>query len=114
VTNAVLLGIVAVFTLNYALVRVPGWQKRGVPYWFVQVANIGAAAFFVAVGIPGLERVGHWLLALLFVFHAFQNEVRARMPLARSAEEVQAERREAYEQAIEEGRADARAEINRP
>jgi hypothetical protein len=114
VTNLILVGIVLVFLLNYALVRVPGWERRGVPYWLVQGVNASAAAYVVAVGIPGVERIGDFFLALIFVYHGIQNELRARATNAPSDEDRNEARRKAYEDAIEAGRADAREEMNRP
>ena len=113
-SNALLIGIVVVLTLNYALVRIPGWERRGVAYWFVQGANTAAAGFLVFAGMPDLERVADFFLALLFVYHVIQNELRARATPMQTPEDAQAARRRAYDEAIEAGRADARDEMNRP
>jgi hypothetical protein len=114
VSNAILVAMVVVLTLNYALVRIPGWEKRGVAYWVVQGVNLATAAFLLVVGVPDVQRIADWFLALLFVYHAVQNEMRARGKPTLSPEDAQAERRKAFEDAMEEGRADARDEINRP
>ena len=113
-TNLSLVGIVVVFALNQALVRIPGWERRGVAYWFVQATNSAAAAWLVVLGIPDLPRIADFLLALLFVYHGIQNELRARTANEPTPEDAQAARRRAYEEAIEAGRADARDEMNRP
>ena len=113
-SNLLLVGIIVVLTLNYALVRVPGWERRGVAYWFVQGMNFAAAAYLVFVGMPDLERIADFFLALLFVSHVFQNELRARTTNAPTEEERLGARKKAYEDAIEAGRADAREEMNRP
>ena len=114
-SNLLLAGLVVGLSLNYALVRIPGWERRGVAYWFVQCMNLAAAAWLVVVGMPGLEhRIADVFLALLFVYHAIQNEMRARTTNAPTEEERLEARRKAYEAAIEAGRADAREEMNRP
>ena len=113
-TNLILVGIVLVFLLNYALVRIPGWERRGVAYWLVQAVNASAAAYVVGVGIPGVERIGDFFLALVFVYHGIQNELRARTTKEPTEDERNEARRKAYEDAIEAGRADAREEMNRP
>ena len=114
-SNVLLIGIVVVLTLNYALVRIPGWERRGVAYWFVQGANVAAAAYLVIVGMPDLEqRIADFFLAVLFVYHVVQNELRARATPTKTPEDAQTARRRAYEEAIEAGRADARDEMNRP
>jgi hypothetical protein len=116
VSNLLLVGMVVVLTLNYALVRIPGWERRGFAYWFVQGTNVAAAGWLVVVGLPGLdERIADFFLALLFVYHVIQNELRARTTSNAPTEEERLEaRRKAYEDAIEAGRADARDEMNRP
>jgi hypothetical protein len=114
VSNALLIGIVVVLTLNYALVRIPGWERRGLAYWLVQGTNAAAAGFLVVVGMPDLERIADFFLALLFVYHVIQNELRARATNVPTEEERLEARRKAYEAAIEAGRADARDEMNRP
>jgi hypothetical protein len=113
-TDWILVAILVVVTLNYALVRIPGWEKRGVPYWAVQAVNVGLAAYLVVVGIPELPRIADGFLALLFVYYVIQNEMRARGTPGPNGEDAQTARRRAYEDAIEAGRADARDEINRP
>ena len=113
-TNLILVGIVLVFLINYALVRVPGWERRGVPYWVVQAVNASAAAYVVVAGIPGVERIGDFFLALVFVYHGIQNELRARTANEPTEDDKNEARRKAYEDAIEAGRAEAREEMNRP
>jgi hypothetical protein len=111
--NLLLVGIVVVFALNYALVRIPGWERRGVPYWLVQGVNVAAAGFFVFVGMPELEA------------SAISSWPRVRVPRhsqrAARSHDQRADGRgsergapKAYEDAIEAGRADAREEMNRP
>jgi uncharacterized membrane protein len=114
VSNLALVGMVVVFALNYALMRIPGWERRGFPYWFVQATNAAAAAWLVVVGIPDLPRIPNVFVALLFVYHGIQNELRARTTNMPTEEERQEARRKAYEAAIEAGRAEAREEMNRP
>ena len=113
-SNLALVGIVVVLALNYALVRIPGWERRGVAYWFVQATNAAAAAWLVVVGIPDLQRIADFFLALLFLYHGIQNELRARTANEPTKEDRNEARRKAYEDAIEAGRAEAREEMNRP
>jgi hypothetical protein len=105
--------MVVVLFVNYALVRITGGGRRGVAYWVVQAMNVAAAAYFVVVGLPDLPRIADFFLALLFVYHGFQNELRARNTNT-PPEDAQSARRRAYDAAIEAGRADAREEMNRP
>ena len=112
--NLLLVAILVGLTLNYALVRIPGWERRGVAYWFVQGTNVAAAAWLVVVGMPDLQRIADFFLALLFVYHVIQNELRARTTNGPTPEDAQSARRRAYDEAIEAGRADARDEMNRP
>jgi len=114
VSNLLLIAIVVVLALNYALVRIPGWERRGLAYWLVQSTNVAAAAYLVVVGMPDLQRIADYFLALLFVYHGIHNEMRARGTGAPNLEDTQSARRRAYDAAIEAGRADARDEMNRP
>jgi len=114
VSNLLLVGMVVVLFINYALARITGGEGRGVAYWFVQAVNVAAVAYFVVVGLPDLPRIADFFLALLFVYHGFQNEMRARGTDATTPEDAQSARRRAYDAAIEAGRADARDEMNRP
>jgi hypothetical protein len=113
-TNVILVALVVVLALNYVLVRIPGWEQRRLPYWAVQTVDVAMVVYLVAVGVPDLQRVADWFLALLFVYHAVQNELRARGTPGLTGEDAQTARRRAYDDAIEAGRADARDEINRP
>ena len=113
-SNLALVAIVVMLALNYALVRIPGRERRGVAYWVVQAANVAAIGFFVFVGMPDLERVADFFLAILFVYHVIQNEIRARGTPGQTPHDTQSARRRAYDDAIEAGRADARDEMNRP
>ena len=113
-SNLLLVGMVVVLFINYALVRITGAERRGVAYWFVQAMNVAAAGYFVVVGLPDLPRIADFFLAVLFVYHGVQNELRARSTDAPTPEDAQSARRRAYDAAIEAGRADARDEMNRP
>ncbi|MDP6935321.1 MAG: hypothetical protein QGG40_20545, partial [Myxococcota bacterium] len=53
--DAVLFGAVVVLGFNHLLRQVPGWHQRMVPFWFLQLANLGAAVFFAGWGLPGLQ-----------------------------------------------------------
>ena len=113
-SNLILVAIFLGLALNYALVRVAGWERRNLAYWLVQSTNAVAAAWLVAVGIPDLPRIANLFLALLFVYHGIQNELRVRAANEPTEEDPNEARRKAYEEAIEAGRADAREEMNRP
>lgn len=77
--DAVLLAVVAVLASNHVLVRLPGWQRRPVVFWLAQLANLAAAVFVMAVGIPGLHgdlTIFNWVFGLLFVVRIVQNNQR--------------------------------------
>jgi hypothetical protein len=114
VINLLLVGVVVVLFINYALARITGSERRGVAYWVVQAVNAATAGYFVVVGMPDLPRIADYFLALVFVYCAIQNELRARGTNAPNFEDAQSARRRAYDEAIEAGRADARDEMNRP
>jgi hypothetical protein len=78
VSNLLLVAMVVVLFVNYALVRITGGARRGVAYWFVQAINVAAVAYFVVVGLPDLPRIADFFLAVLYVNHGIQNELRAR------------------------------------
>ena len=83
-SNVLLIGVVVVLTLDYALVRIPGWERRGVVYWFVQGVNTAAAGFLVFVGMPrSLNR----LLAMMDRVHVGLREMDRNQMCARTEED---------------------------
>jgi len=72
-------GIVATLAVNHVLVRLPGWERRLGLFLLVQALNIGCASWVLAVGMPGFEgqlAVVNWVVGLLFIIRAVQNNSR--------------------------------------
>lgn len=90
----ILLGIVALLVVNRFLLKLPGWSQRPVVFWGVQLVNLAAACFMIAVGIPelrGLARYANWVIALLFMFHIVQNNSRLVAARRRRADDASAQ-----------------------
>ena len=72
-------GIVATLAVNHVLVRLPGWERRLMLFGIVQALNIGCASWVLAIGLPGFEgqlAVVNWVVGLLFIVRAVQNNSR--------------------------------------
>lgn len=75
----ILFAVVSVLATNHVLIRLPGWQKRAWLFWLVQLLNLSAAGFLLVEGLPGFSgtlSVVNYVLALLFVVRAVQNNNR--------------------------------------
>lgn len=78
-SDLILFAAVAVLAGNHAVLRVPGWVERVWLFWSVQLLNLGAACYLIAVGIPefrGTMTIANWMLGLLFIFHTVSNNRR--------------------------------------
>ena len=78
-SDLILFAAVAVLAGNHAVLRIPGWVERVWMFWSIQLLNLGAACYLIAVGIPefrGTMTVANWMLGLLFIFHAVSNNRR--------------------------------------
>ena len=72
-------GIVATLAVNHLIVRLPGWERRVVLFGIVQALNIGCASWVMSVGLPGFDEqlaVVNWVVGLLFIVRAVQNNSR--------------------------------------
>jgi len=72
-------GIVATLAVNHLLVRIPGWEHRTLLFLVVQALNIGCASWVLAMGMPGFDgqlAVVNWVVGLLFIVRAVQNNSR--------------------------------------
>jgi hypothetical protein len=72
-------GILATLAVNHLLVRLPGWERRVVLFAIVQALNIGCASWVLALGLPGFDgqlTVVNWVVGLLFIVRAVQNNGR--------------------------------------
>ena len=75
----VFFAVVATLATNHVLVRLPGWEQRNVLFWFVQLLNIACASWVLAFGLPGFEgnlTIVNWVLGLIFMVRAVQNNGR--------------------------------------
>ena len=75
----VFFAVVAVLATNHVLVRLPGWERRTLVFWSVQALNIACASWMLAVGLPGFDgnlAVFNWVVGLLFIIRAVQNNGR--------------------------------------
>ena len=107
--DALFLGVVAALGVNHLLVRLPGWERRAWLFVLVQVSNVGIASGLAGVGLPTLRgdiRVFNYVLALLFVMRAVQNNRRwsdARRAARRAADQGDAARRDRVREALRRG-----------
>lgn len=75
----ILFAVVGALATNHVLIRLPGWQQRAWLFWLVQLMNLAAAGFLLAVGLPGFSGnlvVVNYVMALLFIVRAVQNNNR--------------------------------------
>ncbi|MEC7949305.1 MAG: hypothetical protein VX265_17185 [Myxococcota bacterium] len=75
----ILFAVVSVLATNHVLIRLPGWQQRAWLFWLVQLLNMSAAGVLLLEGLPGFSgnlSVVNYVLALLFVVRAVQNNNR--------------------------------------
>lgn len=104
-------GIVATLGVNHVLVRLPGWERRLVLFGVVQLLNVGCASWVMSMGLPGFDgdlAVVNWVVGLLFIVRAVQNNSRwseARKQ-ARRADPMDA-RKAAIRAALERGATEA-------
>lgn len=77
--DAVLFVVVMALAGNHFLLRLPGALLKPWLFWPVQVSNIAFAAYLFNWGIPGLDgnlAIFNYVVAMLFVFRAVQNNSR--------------------------------------
>jgi hypothetical protein len=109
VGDALFLGVVAALGVNHLLVRLPGWERRAWLFVLVQISNVGIASGLAGFGLPTLSgniRVFNYVLALLFVMRAVQNNRRwsdARRAARRTADRADAARAERVREALRRG-----------
>ncbi len=109
--TAILLGAVGALALNRAILALPGWHRRRVLFWSIQLLNLAAACFMIVHGVPelqGLAFYANWVIAMLFMLHIVQNN--SRYVAARKAElggedEATATRRQQISAALRRGSA---------
>ncbi len=71
--------VVALLGTNNVVFRIPGWDRRPAIFWSLQLLNLGALIYLLAVGIPGFAGVTNainWVLGLLFILHIVTNNSR--------------------------------------
>ena len=81
VSDLILFGVVALIGINHVLMRIPGFIHRWWAFLPVQILNLGAAVWLMAVGVPEFNEDGglsflNWVLGLLLIFHIVQNNMR--------------------------------------
>lgn len=81
VSDLILFGVVALIGINHVLMRIPGFIHRWWAFLPVQILNLGAAIWLMAIGVPEFNEDGglsflNWVLGLLLVFHIVQNNMR--------------------------------------
>lgn len=105
--TTILLGAFALMALNRGLLMLPGWDRRPVLFWAVQVANLAACVFMIVHGVPelqGLARYANWVIGLLFAWHIVQNNTRwSAARRARAGQDQAAQRREQVAAALRRG-----------
>ncbi len=100
-------GIVATLAVNHLLVRIPGWERRTLLFLAVQALNVGCASWVLAVGMPGFEgqlAVVSWVVGLLFIVRAVQNNSRwSKARTAAASEDPMEARKAEIRAALERG-----------
>ncbi|RME24042.1 MAG: hypothetical protein D6798_12185 [Deltaproteobacteria bacterium] len=108
-STAILLAAVAILAGNRLVLSLPGWHRRRVVFWGLQLVNLAAACFMIVYGVPdlrGLAFYANWVIALLFMLHIVQNNSRyvAAHKAARARTEAEdGQRRQAVLQALRRG-----------
>lgn len=108
-STAAILGLVGLLALNQLVMRVGGLRGRLELFWGLQVVNVGAGAAILWFGLPGLDGVPvfSWLLGLLFLFRAVQNNVvRAAWLRERARAEEEESARARVREALHRGEGD--------
>ncbi len=75
----VFFAVVVTLATNHVLVRLPGWERRTVLFWGVQLLNIACASWLLAFGLPGFDgnlTIVNWVVGLLFMVRTVQNNGR--------------------------------------
>lgn len=78
-SDAIMFTAIGALAINYALLRIPGWQRRPLLFWSVQLLNLAAGAYLFGVGIPDLREtadIANKMFGLLFFFHIVSNNRR--------------------------------------
>ena len=85
------LGLVALLAINRLVLTLLG---SGVPrglFWAVQLLNLAASIFLILFGLPGMPpglRMIDYFIALLFVWHIVENNVRRSKQLRAAQQSV--------------------------
>jgi hypothetical protein len=88
----VFFAVVATLATNHVLVRLPGWEGRHVLFWFVQLLNIACASWVLAFGLPGFDgnlTIVNWVVGLIFMVRAVQNNGRWSAARQRSGSDTE-------------------------
>ena len=82
--------VVALLGLNHLVFRLPGWERRRMVFWTLQMLNLSTATALMAVGIPGFigaARAINWVLGLLLILHIVTNNGRLVQALSAARED---------------------------
>ena len=76
-STTLLLTVVGLMGLNRLIFVIPNWEGFRLPFWGVQLLNLGAACALVVWGIPefreGQLQIVNLMLAALMVMHIITN-----------------------------------------
>jgi hypothetical protein len=78
-STAQLFAVVALLGVNNIVFRMPGWERRPIVFWGLQLFNMATIVYLLAFGIPGFSGVTtaiNWVLGLLFILHVVTNNGR--------------------------------------
>lgn len=70
-----ILGLVALLSVNQAVMHVPAVRDRAWAFWTVNLVDLLAGLGVLVFGLPGYEHVPpvRWIVGLLFILHVAQN-----------------------------------------
>ena len=74
-STAQLFVVVALLGINNVVFRIPGWERYRVVFWGIQLMNLAAVIYLLAIGIPGFSDISNainWVIGLLFIIVAAQ------------------------------------------
>ena len=88
-STTILFAVAALLGLNHLVFRIPGWERRRVMFWLVQLLNLSGAIGVLIWGLPGFDASAataiKWVLGLLLILHIITNNQRLVQALSDTA-----------------------------
>jgi len=107
-STTLLFAVAALLGANHVVFKIPGWHRRRVLFWGVQLLNLGTATAVLVWGLPGFEATAavaiKWVLGLLLILHIITNNQQLVKALQSSTKpQVDQERRSHIKAALARG-----------